>query len=534
MPAISNMPATSNHTHTLVSKRVVRCAAYTRKSTEEGLEQEFNSLDAQREAAEAYIKSQSQEGWQCLPVRYDDGGFTGANMDRPALQRLLSDIEAGQIDCVVVYKVDRLSRSLLDFARMMETFDKHRVAFVSITQQFNSASSMGRLVLNVLLSFAQFEREIISERTRDKIAAARRKGKWSGGLPILGYDVDERSKLIVNQDEAKRVQEIFALYLKHQGLLPVVWELERRGWTNKRWITRKGQEQGGKPFTKTALHKLLTNVVYVGKVRYKNEVHQGEHVGIVEPETWQCVQDMLRENRWSSALGGPKQGCAPLKGLVRCVPCGCAMTPAHSLGNGSQRYRYYTCTGAQKRGWHTCPSKSVPAAQMEKLVVQQIQLLSQDPAFVMRAVAEAEARAEAERTELDKERQALEQGLAGWTKDSRTLATGKGAKDQSVLARLADLQEVIQNGKRRLAELREQRAALQRQRLTERQVTTALVSLEPFWDSLSAVEQTRLVRLVVERIDYDGTRGRLAITFHARGLITLAQEIISQHKETQV
>jgi site-specific DNA recombinase len=207
----------------------VRCAIYTRKSTEEGLEQEFNSLDAQRESGEAYIKSQAHEGWVCLPAHYDDGGFTGGNMDRPAVRRLLADIEAGKIDCVVVYKVDRLSRSLLDFAKMMEIFDEHQVSFVSVTQQFNTASSMGRLVLNVLLSFAQFEREIISERTRDKIAAARRRGKWSGGMPLLGYDVGPRgSKLAINDDEAGRVRAIFQLYVEYQALLPVVQELERR------------------------------------------------------------------------------------------------------------------------------------------------------------------------------------------------------------------------------------------------------------------------------------------------------------------
>ena len=261
-----------------VPRPTVRCAIYTRKSTEEGLEQEFNSLDAQRESGEAHIKSQTHEGWECLPGHYDDGGFTGGNMERPALKRLLADIEAGKIDCVVVYKVDRLSRSLLDFARMMETFEKHRVSFVSVTQQFNTATSMGRLVLNVLLSFAQFEREIISERTRDKIAAARRKGKWAGGHPILGYDVDPQGyKLNVNAAEAERVRAIFNLYLEHESLQPVVEELGNRGWTNKRWQTRKAGVRGGHAFTRTSLYKLLTNITYAGKIRYKNEIHDGEH-----------------------------------------------------------------------------------------------------------------------------------------------------------------------------------------------------------------------------------------------------------------
>ena len=208
------------------------CANYTRKSTEDGLEKEFNSLDAQRESGEAYIKSQSHEGWHCLPDMYDDGGFTGGNMERPALRRLIADIESGKVDCVVVYKVDRLSRSLVDFARMLEVFERKDVAFVSVTQQFNTTNSMGRLMLNVLLSFAQFEREIISERTRDKIAAARRKGKWSGGMPLLGYDVDPHSKLIINDDEAIRVRTIYELYLENQSIMATIKEIDRRGWTN--------------------------------------------------------------------------------------------------------------------------------------------------------------------------------------------------------------------------------------------------------------------------------------------------------------
>ena len=301
------------------ASKTVRCAVYTRKSTEEGLNQEFNSLDAQREAAEAYIASQCHEGWLCLPQRYDDGGFTGANMDRPALKRLLDDIQAGKIDCVVVYKVDRLSRSLLDFAKMMETFDQQRVAFVSVTQQFNTATSMGRLVLNVLLSFAQFEREIISERTRDKIAATRRKGKWSGGVPLLGYDLDLRkTRLVVNSKEAVRVRAIFALYLELGGLLPVVRELQRRRWRTKRWRTRHGEVRGGRPFTKTNLHRLLTRVAYIGKVHHKNELYDGEQPAIVAADIWQQVQDLLKDKRRSGGGQARNKFGALLQGLLRC------------------------------------------------------------------------------------------------------------------------------------------------------------------------------------------------------------------------
>lgn len=230
----------------------MRCAIYTRKSTEEGLEQDFNTLDAQRESAEAFIRSQTHEGWRALPEHYDDGGFTGANMDRPALKRLLEDVKAGSVTCVVVYKVDRLTRSLLDFARIMEVFDKHGASFVSVTQQFNTTSSLGRLTLNILLSFAQFEREMIAERTHDKMSAARRKGKWVGGIPVLGYDVSPQGRsLLVNEAEAERVRAIFDLYLDLGSLIPVIQELDHRGWTLKEWTTRKGTRAGGTRLPRT-------------------------------------------------------------------------------------------------------------------------------------------------------------------------------------------------------------------------------------------------------------------------------------------
>jgi len=278
-----NGKSTSNGSR---SPEQIRCAIYTRKSTEEGLEQEFNTLDAQREAGEAFIHSQRQEGWVALPQHYDDGGFTGANMDRPALKRLLADVEAGEANCVVVYKVDRLSRSLLDFARIMEILDRHGATFVSVTQQFNTTSSMGRLTLNILLSFAQFEREMISERTRDKMSAARRKGKWVGGNLVLGYDVTPQGGvLVVNEEEARKVREIFRLYLEFGSLIPLVEELERRGWRMKTWTTREGRQVGGAAFTKTKLHSLLTNVVYTGRVHYDGELYDGEHARIIDDDT---------------------------------------------------------------------------------------------------------------------------------------------------------------------------------------------------------------------------------------------------------
>jgi site-specific DNA recombinase len=513
--------------------RPARCAVYTRKSTEEGLDQEFNSLDAQRECGEAYIKSQAQEGWTCLPDRYDDGGFTGGNMDRPALQRLLADAEAGHVDAVVVYKVDRLSRSLLDFARMMEVFDRHHVAFVSVTQQINSATSMGRLMLNVLLSFAQFEREIIGERTRDKIAAARRKGKWAGGHPILGYDIDPQGlRLVVNEDEAARVRAIFDLYVQYEGLVPVVQELQRRGWTTKRWTTRKGQVRGGRPFTKTNLHKLLTNVTYVGKVRHKAELHDGEHRAIVAPDVWQRAQVLLRRNgRSGGALVRDEFG-ALLRGLLRCLPCGCAMTPAHTTRNGNKRYRYYVCTAAQKRGWHTCPSKSVPAGEIEKFVVDQVRRIGRDPELRRLTLGAACAQGTTRVEELAAERRGLERDLARWDAEIRAVvASGAATACTPDIPRLADLHERVRLAERRAAEIDGEVAALGGAKVTEEEVGQALAVFDPVWDSLTPREQARIVHLLVERVDFDGSANTLSITFHPSGIKTLADELAGHPQE---
>lgn len=288
-----------------VRSSILRCAIYGRKSTEEGLDQEFNTLQAQREAAEAYIRSQRHAGWTPLAEHYDDGGYTGANLERPALRKLLADIAGGKIDCVLVYKVDRLSRSLLDFARLMEIFDRHQVSLVSITQPLNTTASLGRLTLNILLSFAEFERQLIVDRTRDKMAAARRKGKWVGGRPPLGYDVAVGGgKLVVNAEEAGRVQAIFALYLEHRSLEKVVSVIESRQWMTKAWITREGKKHPGRPFTKATLERLLKNVHYVGQVPHQADVYAGEQEAIVERAVWEQANARLARERKGLCVAG--------------------------------------------------------------------------------------------------------------------------------------------------------------------------------------------------------------------------------------
>ncbi|HXS94647.1 MAG TPA: recombinase family protein [Candidatus Limnocylindrales bacterium] len=351
-----------------IQARAIRCAIYTRKSTEEGLAQEFNSLDAQRECAEAYIRSQSQQGWVVLPERYDDGGYTGANIERPALQRLLRDIQAGAIDVVVIYKVDRLSRSLFDFAGLMRLFDSHGVSFVSVTQQFNSSTPMGRLTLNILLSFAEFERLVISERTRDKVSAARKKGKWMGGMPVLGYDPDrDRTRLVVNEVEAAQVREIFAIFLRERSLVKTLEEIERKGWTLKSWTTRKGEAHTGRNFDRHSLTRLLSNVLYLGEVPYKGEVYRGEHAGIVQRKVWKQVNRILEKERRQPRREERNLQGALLKGVLQCARCGRPMIAGYTTRQG-RRYAYYVCTTAQKRGARACAGGIVSKERIEAAV----------------------------------------------------------------------------------------------------------------------------------------------------------------------
>lgn len=511
-------------------RQTTRCAIYTRKSTEEGLEQEFNSLDAQREAAEAYIASQQHEGWIRLEDRYDDGGFTGGNIERPALKRLMADIEAGKIDTVLVYKVDRLSRSLLDFARIMETFEKKKVSFVSVTQQFNTSSSMGRLILNVLLSFAQFERELISERTRDKMAAARRKGKWIGGKPVLGYDIDPVvTKLVVNEDEARRVRAIFDLYLEHEALLPVTQELKRRGWTLKRWTMRNGKETGGQPFNKTNLYKLLTNPIHAGKITYKDEVHPGEHPAIVPEGVFNKVQSVLAQNRVNGGARVRNRHGALLKGLLRCRPCGCGMFHTYSCKKG-RRYRYYVCLKAGKSGWAECPSKSIPAQQIEEFVVGQARRIAKDPDLLKEVLAQAQQEAKDQLEQRTGERRTLQRELAQHTTAIRKLLAN-GVLKNGGTAQLADLQDKMHIAEQRTTEIGEELIALNRELVDEHEAFAAFNAFDPVWEALAPREQARLLHLLIEQVDYDGAQGKVSITFYPAGIKTLAEELAQNSGE---
>jgi DNA invertase Pin-like site-specific DNA recombinase len=439
----------SKQTATVPAPRLkLRCAVYTRKSSEEGLEMAFSSLDAQREACEAYVASQRAEGWLLVADRYDDGGFSGGTLERPALKRLRSDIEAGKVDVVVVYKIDRLSRSLMDFSRLVEVFDEHKVTFVSVTQSFNTTTSMGRLTLNVLLSFAQFEREVIGERIRDKFAASRKRGIWMGGWAPLGYEVRDR-KLIVNEADAKLVRSIFQRFLKTGSATTLAREL----------IAENVRNKYGKLIDKGILYKMLSNPVYVGVAVHKGVSYPGEHVGIIDRRVWDKVQARFQENPRKRAAATRAQTPSLLKGIIF-GPTGVAMSPTHTRKNG-RLYRYYLSQTVLKQGAGDCPVARVPAAEIEKIVIDQVRILLLSPEIIVQT----------------------------WRSARKSV---KG--------------------------------------LTESGVRNALKAFDPLWNQLFPIEQSRIIELLVERVDV--LTDRVDIKLRIAGVTSLIAEL-TENSATQ-
>ena len=421
--------------------RKLRCAIYTRKSSEEGLDMEFNSLDAQREACGAYIASQRSEGWIELAEHYDDGGVSGGTLERPALKRLLSDIEEGRANVVVVYKIERLSRALMDFAKLVEVFDRHRVTFVSVTQSFNTTTSMGRLTLNILLSFAQFEREVIGERIRDKIAASRKRGMWMGGVVPLGYQVRDR-KLIIDEMEAAVVRMIFERFLELGSTALLAKAVAAAGIRGRR----------GKPLNKGSLYKLLANRAYIGEVTHKGAVYPGQHEPIISRKMWDKVRSVLLQSPRTRA--GRTRAATPalLKGLIF-GPAGTAMSPSHTRRR-NRLYRYYVSQAVLKHGPEACPVRRVPAAEIEAAVIDQLRGMLRSPEFIV--------------------------------------ATWRAARSEI-------------------------------EGLSENAVRDALERLDPVWDELFPAEQSRIVQLLVARVDVsvDG----IEIHLHTNGLTSTYRQL---------
>lgn len=362
-----------------------RCAIYTRKSCEEGLEQEFNSLDAQRLSAENYILSQAHEGWTLINDYYDDGGYSGGSLDRPALKRLFNDIKAGKVDCIVVYKIDRLTRSLSDFSEIIKILDEYNVSFVAVTQSFNTANSMGRLMLNVLLSFAQYERELTGERIRDKIDASCRKGMWMGGSIPIGYDLKDR-RLIINDEEAKIIRILFKTFIETESITETYREMNNLGFKTKTWISRSNTIHKGRRFNKSSVRSILTNELYLGKINHKGNIYDGLHSAIVDDETWYKVHKLLKKRAVLVSMSKTRISQAPLlKGIMNCGVCGNKMTPTYTSKNG-RKYRYYVCQAKMKGNNEDCKVGRIPAKEAEELVIDQVLNILQKPEIISQTI----------------------------------------------------------------------------------------------------------------------------------------------------
>jgi len=496
-----------------------RCAIYTRKSTSVGLEQEFNSLDAQRESCEQYINRQEHLGWTMVADRYDDGGFTGANTDRPAFRRLLDDIDAGTIDVVVVYKVDRLSRSLLDFAKVMDRFNHAGAAFVSVTQNFSTADAMGRLTLNMLMSFAEFERSMIAERTRDKIAASRRRGKWTGGPVPLGYDVVDK-KLVINELDAVVLREIFSHYEQHRSALAVSKLLNDAGRTTKSHRAKNGNVRAGKSWSKDAVLRVLRNPVCAGYMPYRDELHEGEHDPVIDRDRFNRVGAMLDARRGTKA-NHARNPAYLLRGILRCARCGKAMTPA-STRKKRVEYRYYRCVSRDKHGKQACPSGPLPAEAIEDFIVERMRGATADGTLAAEVEQRLLARIEERQGDLLTERRDLPAQIAKLSAEGRRLVEKIG-EASAVAAGLLD-QRIEQVGadlaacESRLGEVERALGALDHAAIEGKWVAQTLADFDAAWDVLTIENRCRLVTALVHSVEVDEPSGEVTVVLADVGL----------------
>lgn len=470
----------------------VRCAIYCRKSHAAGLELEFNSLDAQREAVEDYIAGRKAKGWIALPDRYDDGGISGGTLERPALKRLLADIELGKVDMVLVLKIDRLSRSIRDFGRLMDHLDRHGVAFASTTQPLDTSGPMGKFTLNLLMSFAEFERDIIGERIRDKIALQKRHGKYTGGVPPLGYGIDRGRKcLVVIEEEADLVRKIFRRFVEIRSATQLARELNEQGYRTKAWTSRKGKELGGSRWQKSHLYRVLHDRRYLGQVPHRGEIHEGEHEAIVDQNLWDAVETIFLKTSRNRGKRERAKKPALLKGLLRCGHCNRSMNATFTRKEG-RTYRYYVCSAATKGSYQDCPVRSVPAGEVETAVVDQLRALFRSPEIIAGTFGETRVLEDEEVRRL----QARQEQLSG----SDDLA------DREELARVEKLL-----------------TGLQAEPLTESEVVESLRDLDPIWNELFPVEQARIVGELVEEIEV--WEEGLKLKVHGAGLRSLTTEL---------
>ncbi len=494
------------------------CAIYTRKSTDENLGGDFTSLDSQREYCQAFIKSREAEGWRVYPIEYNDPGFTGGNMDRPGLKKLLADARLGKFQAVVSYKYDRLSRNTKDFIHILETFDRHGIVYLSVTQPIDTSSSVGRLMRSILVEFSQFERELISERTRDKRAAMAKKGKWPGGQPVLGYDIHpDTKKLVVNETEAKQVRLMYETYLRTKSLSQTAIALNKQGLRMKRWTTREGLARGGRRFNKGNLDYVLRNPVYTGKIRHKSDVHAGEHKPIVDSDIFERAVRQLASNGQKNKSPNQDKHQFLLRGLVRCGTCGRQMTPNFAYAKG-RKYFYYKCVSVNKLDKSACTTKSAPAREVEKLVLDRLGFLGKNQAVVDQVVKRAREMTSSELPDKQRERTRLiaEIGRAEAEVSNITAilaAQGPSAPQfRALMDRLGERQ-----GNREELETRVQKLDAEIVELESRQIDADLIrrNLENFsryFPRLTPQHQKELMTLLVQEIIYNPAASKMRLT----------------------
>lgn len=489
-------------------EEIIRCACYTRKSVEDAtLDRDFNSLTSQREACESYIASQKCRGWVCLPERYDDGGFSGGNMNRPAMTRLKADIEAGKIDMVVCYKIDRLSRSIIDFAELQKFFEEHNVHFVSVTQDINTSNSSGRMLLNILITFAAFERDLIIDRVKTAIDGGKKRGKFCGGVPMMGYRSDPLTKkLQIDEEEAKTVRIIFEKYLALESLKQTVHEVNRLGLTSRAWTSAStGKLHEAKKWTTASIHRVLSNPIYAGYVRHYDSIYEGEHKAIIPRSEWEKVQALMNSH------GRNRRGCYrkqyhAFDGLVRCGHCRCALTPTYAKRHG-KKYYYYICQKTIKDPDHTCPLSRIPEGNLEQAVLGQLAALFRAPAILRATLAAVRSKEELLRRDFERDCEILQNQLKELKKAS--------------LEKETDYEE-IKKVASELAEVKRKKSLLL-DVVSEETVIAALSDVSGLWDFMFPATRTELLRLIISNIEVFSDK--ISLTLKVEGLKNLAEEM---------
>ena len=501
--------------------QLIRIAAYARISVADREAMQFSSIQAQVEAITAYAKSQASQGWEMVGEPYIDDGVSGSTTNRPALTRLLDDVVEGRIDVVIVHRFDRFSRSQRDFLNMLHMLEANQVSFVSVTQALDTGTPMGRCMLSVITAFGQMEREVIAERTRDKVRAARSKGLWTGGRPVLGYDVIDK-RLVVNPKEAARVREIFALYLQWKSLLGVTKELAQRGWNSKLWINKKGELVGGNLLTKNSLRGLLTNPLYLGKVRCGDELSDGAHEAIVDEATWDAVQELLKSNgnrTGRTGSNGRNKWNALLQGIVKCGVCGAAFT-SHHCKKGSRSYSYYVCQTHQKQGQAACPGSRIAAGKLESFVVDQLREIGRDPQLLAATLDADHAIREARKPELVGQAKRAATAKSKLTDERANIlgaiANGDG-NSVSLAEHLEELDVKVAGATRTEADARAELRALDLSDVSAGELREVLSDLEPVWSELFPNEKARAIALLLERVEFDANAEEVEITFRPGG-----------------